>query len=223
MSLEPDELTGTEQAVLLVLMTQLGRVPNPELAILGPALNKTDRERLQRHKLIDVFPGRPMELQLRNEGWKLCERLLHADVPGSVKGQGKVLYAVLGALDNYLARNGLSLADFFDRTDSAESGKEDDRVPVKPADNTSTDIEALVRQNYSRLASKAGDWIGLSELRAALTDVPRDELDTALLRMNQSAKVALAPEENQKSLTDADRAAAIVVGLKQNHLIAISS
>ena len=31
MTVSPDELTGTEQAVLLVLMAQAGPVPNPKL------------------------------------------------------------------------------------------------------------------------------------------------------------------------------------------------
>lgn len=221
MSLEPDELTGTEQAVLLVLMTQAGRVPNPDLAKLGPALNRTDRERLHSHKLIDVFPGRPMELQLTEAGWDVCHTLLVTEPPSSVKGQGKVLYAVLRVIDDYMKRKRLRLADLFD--ESADSGNDgsDFRDPLNSV--ATEDVETLVRQSYSQIASKPGDWIGLGDLRKALPDVPRDELDATLLRLNRSPGFDLAPEENKKSLTDADRAAAIVVGLKQNHLIAISS
>jgi hypothetical protein len=39
----PDELTGTEQAVLLVLMAECRPVPNPELNTLGPVLELARR------------------------------------------------------------------------------------------------------------------------------------------------------------------------------------
>ena len=59
MTVSPDELTGTEQAVLLVLMAEARPVPNPKLKELGPELKKLDRERLNRLKLIETTPGTP--------------------------------------------------------------------------------------------------------------------------------------------------------------------
>ena len=54
MSVAPEELTGTEQAVLLVLMAEARPVRNPELATLGPELKKRDRDRLVQRGLIEV-------------------------------------------------------------------------------------------------------------------------------------------------------------------------
>ena len=58
-------------------------------------------------------------------------------------------------------------------------------------------------------------------LRAQLRDVPRAELDRALLMLSRSADAAIAPESNQKTLTPADRAASIRIGGQDKHLLAI--
>ena len=57
MSVDPEELNGTMQAVLLVLMAEARPVRNPELAILGPELRKQDRDDLVRDGLIEVTTG----------------------------------------------------------------------------------------------------------------------------------------------------------------------
>jgi hypothetical protein len=63
----------------------------------------------------------------------------------------------------------------------------------------------------------------LAALRKHLTEVPRDELDAALLRLERQPGVSLIPEENRKTLTEDDRAAALRIGNEDNHLIAIES
>jgi hypothetical protein len=74
-SIDPEELTGTEQAVLLVLMAESRAVRNPELATLGPELKKKDRDRLARRGLIEVTTvGRAMVLELTNKGWEVGPR-----------------------------------------------------------------------------------------------------------------------------------------------------
>ena len=208
MTVSPDELTGTEQAVLLVLMAVGRPVPNPELKRLGPELKKLDRDRLNRRKLIETTPGTPMVHELTDDGWAACRGLIGTEAPDSVRGQGKVLYTVLAALDRYLRENDLRPAELFGTTD-------DDSVEV--------DLESRVRQAYSRLVARPGGWVGLAELRADLADVPRPELDAVLVRLYQAPGVSLIPEENQKTLTPADHAAAVEIGLQENHLIAIES
>ena len=42
-----------------------------------------------------------------------------------------------------------------------------------------------------------------------------------IARLRRAADVSLIPEENQKTLTDEERAAAVVVGNQQNHLLSI--
>jgi hypothetical protein len=208
-TVSPDELTGTEQAVLLVLMAEARPVPNPKLKELGPELKKLDRERLNRLKLIETTPGTPMVHELTDEGWTTCRSLVGTAVPASVRGQGKVLYTVLTAVDRYLRQKDFRLADLFE--------------PEAEETNLDSDVESRVRQAYSRLVARPGGWLGLVKLRAELSDVPRAELDAALVRLYQAPGVSLVPEENQKTLTTADRAAAVEIGLQNKHLIAIQS
>jgi hypothetical protein len=208
-TVSPDELTGTEQAVLLVLMAEARPVPNPKLKELGPELKKVDRERLNRLKLIETTPGTPMVHELTDEGWTTCRSLVGTAVPASVRGQGKVLYTVLTAVDRYLRQKDFRLADLFE--------------PEAEETNLDSDFESRVRRAYSRLVARPGGWLGLVKLRAELSDVPRAELDAALVRLYQAPGVSLVPEENQKTLTTADRAAAVEIGLQDKHLIAIQS
>jgi hypothetical protein len=205
-TVSPNELTGTEQAVLLVLMAKAQPVPNPELKKLGPELKQRERDRLNRLKLIETTPGRPMVHELTDKGWATCRDLVGAEVPASVTGQGKVLYTVLIALDRYLRREKLPLAEVFE-----------------PPGTEATDVESRVRQTYSRLVGRPGGWLGLAELRAELADVPRAELDAVLVGLYQAPGVSLIPEENQKTLTAADHAAAVEIGQQDTHLIAIES
>ncbi|MCZ8381023.1 hypothetical protein O6P37_19325 [Mycobacterium sp. CPCC 205372] len=204
MTVAPDELTGTEQAVLLVLMAECRPVPNPELKNLGPALDQSSRNRLQRRGLIEVTSGRPMVLELTDDGWATCRSLFGAAVPARPSGQGRALYTLMRALDRHFERTGLSLAEAFG-----------------PAQ--ADDVDTRVRDSYRQLSRRPGGWVGLAALRRQLTEVPRDELDAVLLRLERQPGVRLIPEENRKALTDDDRAAALRIGNEDNHLIAIES
>jgi hypothetical protein len=208
-SVEPDELTGTEQAVLLVLMARAAPVRNPELAAMGPKLDKDKRDRLVRLGLIEVGTvDRAMSLELTDRGWATCAALIGTDAPPRPSGQGKALYTVLQALRRYLDRADLAPSDVFVALDDAVDG---------------SDVETRVRDAYVRLAAHAGGWVDLVRLREELSDVSRPELDAALTRMYRLPGISLIPEENQKTLTDQDRAAAVAIGDQDKHLIAIES
>jgi hypothetical protein len=58
-------------------------------------------------------------------------------------------------------------------------------------------------------------------LRDELGGASREEVDVALHALYRTPEVSLIPEENQKGLTAADRAAAVVIGDQNKHLIAI--
>jgi hypothetical protein len=201
-SIDPEELTGTEQAVLLVLMAESRPVRNPELVTLGPELKKPVRDRLEHRGLIE---DRTMVLELTDRGWATCAELIGAETPARPSGQGKALYTVLRALRRYFDRDDLAPGDVF--------------LPLD--DIVGVDVEQKVRDAYVRLAARSGGWVDLVRLRDALSDVSRHDLDAALTRMYRVKGISLIPEENQKTLTDADRAAAVVIGDQDKHLIAI--
>jgi hypothetical protein len=212
--LEPGELTGTEQAVLLVLMAEARPVRNPDLAALGPELKKRDRDRLAEHGLIEVTTeGRAMVLELTDRGAATCAKLLGAETPPLSKGQGKALYTVLRALRRYFDREDVAPADIFLPLDEAP--------PEGDPDPLGDDVEARVRAAYVGLAARAGGWVDLVRLRDALPDLSRHELDAALTRMYRIPGISLVGEDNQKTLTAEDHAAAIEIGDQPKHMIAI--
>jgi hypothetical protein len=215
-SIEPEELTSTEQAVLLVLMAEARPVRNPELATLGPKLDKPTRDRLIRVGLIETTQGgRAMVHELTDKGWRTCAKLFGADTPARSTPQGKALYTLLRGMRRYFDRADLAPGDIFLPLD--------DGPPAGDPDPLGDDIEAKIHAAYVRLSARAGGWVDLVRLRAELTDVSKHELDAALTRMYRIPGVSLIPEENQKTLTAQDRAAAVAIGDQDKHLIAIEN
>jgi hypothetical protein len=139
--------------------------------------------------------------------------LIGAETPALSKGQGKALYTVLRALRRYFDRDDLAPGDVFLPLD--------DRALAGEPDPLGDAVEQKVRAAYVRLAARAGGWVDLVRLRGELPTVSRHDMDAALTRMYRIKGVSLIPEENQKTLTDADRAAAVVIGDQDKHLIAI--
>ncbi|ANW64925.1 hypothetical protein BCA37_16215 [Mycobacterium sp. djl-10] len=209
-----DELTGTERAVLLVLLAQARPVPNPELGTLGPVLDKPSRDKLNRMGLVhSAKVGPRLVHELTDDGWAFCRRLFGAPAPGRASGQGRALYTVLRSLDRFLTGADLPLAEVF----GPGAAPSDTPTGTAPPD------EQQVRDAYGRLAGQAGDWVGLARLRAELPDVAPAELDDTLKRMYRKTGVHLIPEENQKVLDEHDWAAAVVIGDQHKHLIAIEA
>ena len=203
MSVTAGDLTGTERAVLLVLMAESRSVPNPELAVLGPALDKPGREKLNRLGLIESERvGNRFVHELTDRGWRLCRDLIDAGPPPRSTGSAKTVYTVLGALGRYLSHADLSLADVFGVTPSS--------------------TEDLIRDAYRRLTPRPGGWVSLTRLRAEL-QVPRADVDAALAALHRAPGVSVIPQEDQKVLTAEDRAAAVVIGDRPKHLIAIDA
>ena len=208
MSVDINDLTATEQAVLLVLMAESRPVANPDLARLGPELRAPNRAKLNRLRLIDSTKvGRSLVHELTDEGWRACKEVIGAPPPPRSSGQGRALYAVLAGLRRYFERENLAPGDVF--------LPEDDHAVLEG------DVAGRVRSAYGRLAARPGGWVGLVRMRAELADVSRHELDTTLERMYSQDGVSLIPEENQKVLTTADREAAVEIGGQRRHLIAI--
>lgn len=209
MGVTPTFLTGTERAVLLVLMAESRPVPNPELVTLGPKLDKPGRLRLNDLGLIESYTaGGRIVHELTDKGWHLCRDIVTAGPPPRSTGPGKTLYTVLRALGRYLDGADLSLADVFGYTDQVQ---------------TTASLEDRIRQVYADLAPRPGGWLSLTRLRAELADTERADLDAALRALFRAPDVSLIPEENQKALTAADHDAAIVIGPEPKHLIAIAS
>jgi hypothetical protein len=69
--------------------------------------------------------------------------------------------------------------------------------------------------------ARPGAWVSLTRLRDALSLLSRQEVDDALLRLDLQPATYLIPEANQKTLSAADREAAIHIGGEDKHLLSI--
>ncbi|KIQ15384.1 hypothetical protein [Rhodococcus sp. MEB064] len=220
-----NELTGTEVSVLMVLMAEARAVRNPDLAVLGPELKKAQRDRLSSQGLIEVGKdGRSMTLELTDKGWKHCSDLMGTPPPKGAAGPSKALFTVMAGLGRWFQRDDVRPAEVFFPRDTPATIAAPPTPPnavVTPSVRASLDVETRIRDTYTELAREPGAWVRLSRLRPALADIPRADLDDALARLRRASDVSLIPEENQKTLTDEDRAAAVDVGNQQNHLLAI--
>lgn len=196
--------------MLLVLMAESRPVPNPELVTLGPALDKAGRDKLNRLGLLESERvGNRYVHELTDRGWRLCSDIIFggaAGMPPRSTGPTKTLYTVVGALGRYLQRSDLSLAELFWPA-TADPGET---------------IEDRIRAAYTKLAARPGGWVPLTRLRAELGDT-RADVDAALVTLHRTPGVSVIPEEDQKLLTAEDRAAAVVIGDRPKHLIAIEA
>lgn len=212
-----DDLTASESAILVVLMAEAREVLNTELRDrYGLDVRKPQRDKLTRlHYVASRKSGSTYALQLDDKGWVRMQSDLDFTLRGA-SALGAALTAMQAHLrDRVLARSGCAtLAELFALTDV--------RGPVPaPAPEASGALEARVVAAYRALADEPGAWVSLRRLRPFFADLPRDDLDAALRQLSRSEGVTIAPESNQKTLTEADTAAALRLGGQENHLLAI--
>ncbi|MFI7617147.1 hypothetical protein ACIBP6_38560 [Nonomuraea terrae] len=200
-----------ERALLLGLMTLGGSASNPDLkAHIGYALDGAARTRMNKLGLVaSDKPGRAYHHTLTEDGWAWCVEELSGTAPAKTGSLGRTLYQVLDLLRGYLDASDLSLAEFV--------------VKARGDETPQDDLTQAIRDAYWRLAREPQDWVLLTRLRPCLGDAPRAEVDEALRRMERLPDVHLAPEADQKTLTGADREAAVLVSGIRKHLLAIEA
>jgi len=77
-----------------------------------------------------------------------------------------------------------------------------------------------LRTAIQKILANHGAWMTLRTLRARFgLAITRDALDAAILDLVRTHSLRLIPESNQKTLTEADRAAAITIGGKAHHVL----
>jgi hypothetical protein len=78
-----------------------------------------------------------------------------------------------------------------------------------------------IRKAYLQLSGNPGVPISLADLRDKLSDLSRADLDRFLLQMNREGLIDLEPEVNRRRLDDRARAAGILLGGENVHMINI--
>jgi hypothetical protein len=220
----PDpKLSLPQRALLLILMAENAELSNADIAEkYAPGLKLAGKPRVQladELKFIESRKG-PKNANfftLTEEGWRWCREELERTAPSAAGSGGYALYAVLGGLGHFLDRTGFSLAQVFGGlpiVDQPTGGAS----TVPP---TADEIEQAIRRAYRKLADPAGAWIGLADIRDALGDIPKPQVDGVLKLMTRMPGVQIEEQTNQKQLDARDRAAAVKIGGRDQHLLAI--
>jgi hypothetical protein len=211
MSGQGDALTAAEQKRLLALMMAAAEVTNRELREqTGYELERAPRERLNELKLVQSRKqGQAFVHELTDLGWARCRAELAGPLPERIDANGKFIHALLGQLDRALSRSGLQLADLAS--------------PTPAAVTEVVDVDAQIRQAYGELKPGPGAWVRLARLRKHLEGVVQaDELDAALIRLNNEPDISIFPDSDQRRLTAEDRAAAVRIGGEERHLLKVA-
>jgi hypothetical protein len=209
-------------ASLIVLMAEARELTNTELAeISGFTLTGPARQSLNDLKFVESRKvGRVYAHQLTEQGWRACRDLLRAERPARAGSAGGALFALLAGMDRALDRQRLSLADFFAPPEAGIDGSAAE-VASATAPASADALDSAVRDAYRKLAKEPAGWVGLAALRGELGGFGRAETDEALRRIALSPGAHLIPVANLKSLTQADRDAALSLGGEDNHALSI--
>ncbi|TYB63966.1 hypothetical protein FXF51_23240 [Nonomuraea sp. PA05] len=214
-------------SALVVLAVEAREVSNTELKQRHKlTIDGQRRHRLNALKLVESRKsGRVFLHVLTDAGWaRLAEDLRTGDIPPQTGSSGAMARALLDWLPRYMRRTDQSLADVFQPDDESDETGDLEAGDLATGDLATGGLatgglEARVRGAYAELAQSPGAWVGLAGLRALLADLPRAQVDETLTRMERLPDVNLVPESNQKTLTPADREAAVLIGGQRKHLL----
>ena len=177
-----------------------------KLIVLGDGLMMKDlpgsftakmRQRLCDAGLISVEKkGRSKIIWLNEEqAWSWAIKNLDCDISKKAFFAGEVLQEVLTRLKGFMARHDVVLAELL-RPD----------IQADEADS----LEQQVRQAY--LFASGGGWnvrVRLTRLKQHLADLPGDEFESLLRKMQLEGKIALYPFDDPQENTPEDESAAI--------------
>ncbi len=197
-----------ERAAMIALMALNKETRNAELyRRYRIDVKRPIREKLNRDGLLQSrnMGAKGFAHELTDAGWAWAVAELDAPVPSRPGSAGGALYALLNGLKVALDARGMLLQELF----------------APPAPKPPGSLRERIRQAYRSLASRPRDWVELRDLRGQLGDWPRREVDQELIRMFRKKDVDLTLHEDQGRLTQADRDAALRLGVDDMHLISM--
>ncbi|GGM80622.1 hypothetical protein GCM10010106_29110 [Thermopolyspora flexuosa] len=234
------ELSAEELRALFILMAEADEVSNVDLAErYGYTLTGRPRRRLNKLGLVDSRKqGRALAHTLTDRGWaRAMAEIERDDLRLGTGAAAATCLALLRGLRRYLNRTGQSLAEVFQPDTVADTPAPEDDATAAPAPSSTApaasqepaaamppspeEVEKRIRAAYFELAESPGRHVPLVRLRKLLADLPREDVDAALIRMNLQPDVFVDPQSNQKALTPEERAAAVRIGGQDSHLISI--
>lgn len=211
-------LTPNQISALVVLMAEARQLTNTELRELaGFSLTGADNARLVELGLVCTDRSqRPFTHELTAYGWHVARRLHTVPLPRQCGSALRSLLTMLANVDRGLGRLGLGPADFFDPRSSGASS--DDPTGASP---TPVDPPGLVRAAYRELAVTPGSWVSLADLRELLDEYDQSMVDAALRVLARHQDVRVARAADVRRLGRRERAAAVLIGDEECHLLSI--
>lgn len=221
-----DDLTPSESALLVLLLSEARDVSNKELKDrFGFTLTGKSRSKLNRLGYVETWKdGRGFAHRLGEQGWARCQSPLNFD---NVRPRafGAALGSLLAAVHRDVERTNRSLALVFapDLAGAAEPPRAQAPTPQASTLQVESNVElhSRIREAYQAVAARPGAWVSLADIRHKLADVPRAELDAALRGLEREPDVNIVPQSNQKALDDDDERAAVTIGAQRKHFLAI--
>ncbi len=194
-----------ERAAMIALMALNKETRNAELKRrYGIDVRRAVRVKLNQDGLLQSRRGAKGYVhELTDAGWAWAVAELDEPVPPHARSAGGALYALLNGLKVALDARGMLLQELF----------------ARPAPQPAGSLRDRIRQAYRSLASRPWDRVELRDLRARLGDWPRREVDLELVRMFREKIVNLTLHEDRRRLTQADRDAALRLGVDDMHMI----
>jgi len=117
------------------------------------------------------------------------------------------------------------LADKIETTSTRSGGSNTAKLkPDAPAAQVIGEPKDRVREAVRAALEKSrSDWVSLTDIRQALSDLSHEEQDRVLKDMMiNDDDVSIVPQSNQKTLTDRDRKDALMVGGQMRHAVHIA-
>jgi len=209
-----------ERSAMIALAALGGSAPNVTLdKSYKLGLDKPQRERLNKAGLLSSEQAqldngrRGYAHTLTDAGWAFVEGEMSAEVPARAGSAGGALYALLASLKRPVeAAGGLK---------ALLTGARAQPAPALPAQPSTGDLRQQIRETYRALAKRPQDWVQLRDLRPRLKRAPKSEVDTVLKRMFLDKEINLTLNEDQGSLTQPDREAAIRIGVNDMHMLSM--
>jgi hypothetical protein len=183
-----DELGPNQQLLLWDLGLRGGRALQKDVDYKEIARDRSDLEHRKLLKLIKKPP--PYKLELTDGGWnKLTKR-----TPVLLKSKRKpareraILQLLLNTFQNYAVQQNVGVGAIL-------------MVPPATPQTRDSDILRRIRQAFFELAGNPPqDSVRLSVLRAKLHDIPRQDLDHALLAMKSAREANLMHLDNARDI-----------------------
>lgn len=197
-----------ERSVMIALAALGGECTNAEL-------NKTyrlDLKRAYRLKLnragliLSQKENRTFTHMLTNLGWEYVESEMSGNVPARSGSAGGALYALLAGLKPV--------------ADSA-GGLRALLINQSYGPTATVDASSQIRSAYLILAKRPQDWVMLCDLRLELPNMMKSEVDSTLKRMFLDREINLTLNDDQGSLTQRERDAAIRIGANDMHMLSM--